>query len=458
MERKIFLSSTAKDLARCREAAASAIEDLDGYKCIRMEKFGARDWEADAFCRDKVNDCHVFVCILGFLHGSSPPGAVQSYTEREYEAAISANKPRLIFLAEESFQLLASHREPDEKWSKQQAFRARVKAERIVATFASPEDLARLVQQALHNLSPPTESGLGQDVFKLCDRGPQMNQFHSFLSDNLKRFPQLYLTPGEESECHDTFVERLIETKIKPIAVKRWGDQGGTVTFKRPDWVYDGDFLSLQYDLKVNLFTALDEDYCGSDLSPAALCEVGQSLYSALIIIQHRIHAGDWDDAAAELLKWYLSFWGGVGNIPSAPNFLVFLSIIYPEGRSSGSRTSFDKSRVQRELAEIAALEGASYSCLLMKELTCVKLTHVKDWFSRYLCHLYDDPTRQTMSEAVFTSNDGQVLDCLTMKEIQRKLKRLHEETQRRILGARGYSSSREDADEQGFHFPAVRG
>ena len=48
MARKtVFLSSTGKDLTEYREAAYKAIEGLDGYHCVRMEDFGARDWDAD---------------------------------------------------------------------------------------------------------------------------------------------------------------------------------------------------------------------------------------------------------------------------------------------------------------------------------------------------------------------------------------------------------------------------
>jgi hypothetical protein len=42
----VFLSSTFRDLAKHREVVIAAIESLDSYVCVCMEKFGARDWEA----------------------------------------------------------------------------------------------------------------------------------------------------------------------------------------------------------------------------------------------------------------------------------------------------------------------------------------------------------------------------------------------------------------------------
>jgi tetratricopeptide (TPR) repeat protein len=147
----VFLSSTAKDLAKYRDAVYKAIEGLEGYHCVRMEDFGARDWAADAFCRAKVAECDMFVGIVGHLYGSCPEGSEQSYTEREYEAAVQANKPRLVFLAPEDFPLPASLIEPDAQRAKQRAFREQVSSERIRDTFASPEDLAWRVVRAIRN-------------------------------------------------------------------------------------------------------------------------------------------------------------------------------------------------------------------------------------------------------------------------------------------------------------------
>lgn len=65
--RKVFLSSTAKDLYAYRDKVAAAINRLDGFKCIRMEEFGARDQRADAFCRSPsriaISPCSLSACV-----------------------------------------------------------------------------------------------------------------------------------------------------------------------------------------------------------------------------------------------------------------------------------------------------------------------------------------------------------------------------------------------------------
>lgn len=149
--RKVFLSSTARDLGEYREAVYREINRLEDYKCVWMEDFGARDREADEFCRQKVGECNIFVGIVGHCYGSCPKGSDKSYTEREYDVAVAADMPRLMFFAPEDFPVPANRIESSRKRNKQRAFRRRVSDERLHATFTSPEVLAEQVVLAIHN-------------------------------------------------------------------------------------------------------------------------------------------------------------------------------------------------------------------------------------------------------------------------------------------------------------------
>lgn len=149
--KKVFLSSTYKDLKEYREAAYKAIEKLDGYHCLPMENFGARDSEADDYCREEVIGCDLFVGILGHLYGSCPGGYSQSYTEREYDAAVNEGIPRLMFLASDEFHVPDNLREPQDKWDRQKTFRKRVSNDRIKASFTTPDNLASEIATAIHN-------------------------------------------------------------------------------------------------------------------------------------------------------------------------------------------------------------------------------------------------------------------------------------------------------------------
>ncbi|HEX3530535.1 MAG TPA: SUMF1/EgtB/PvdO family nonheme iron enzyme [Thermoanaerobaculia bacterium] len=168
--RKVFLSSTARDLGPCREAVFRAISKFDDFKIIQMEDFGARDQAADPFCRALVAECDVFVGLIGYLYGSSPPGGSVSFTVGEYEAAVEAGIPRLLFLASDTFPQIPTLREPDDLWQRQQLFRDRVKKECVVDFFDAPDPLATKVTAALRNLereeekAPRRPAGPEQDL------------------------------------------------------------------------------------------------------------------------------------------------------------------------------------------------------------------------------------------------------------------------------------------------------
>lgn len=147
----VFLSSTAKDLQPYRDAVAEAISKLEGYHCVRMEDFGARDGAAVEVCQAKVAESDLFVGLVGHLYGSRPKGRKVSYTELEYQEAKKKGKPRLMFIASDDFPLPARLREKEDAWQQQQKFRKQVGGERVVVFFNEPQKLATRVVEAIQN-------------------------------------------------------------------------------------------------------------------------------------------------------------------------------------------------------------------------------------------------------------------------------------------------------------------
>lgn len=155
--RTVFLSSTFKDLTEHRNAVLAAVNSLDGYKCIAMEQFGARDGIAVRFDREAVLRADLFVGIVGHIYGSVDVEKKKSYTELEFDAARAAGKPRLIFLSREDMSLPITLVESDEMRRRQTSFRARISAERVRDTFTSPADLAERVVRAISNWQNSSE-------------------------------------------------------------------------------------------------------------------------------------------------------------------------------------------------------------------------------------------------------------------------------------------------------------
>ncbi len=251
--RKVFLSSTGADLHAYREVAFVAIQKLDGWKCVRMEDFGARDWEVDTFCREQVRQCDLFVGIIGHRFGSGPNGSRQSYTQREYQAACEAGKPRLLYLAPDDFPIPANLLEPMPKIEAQAEFRSQLcgSGDRIVSRgFTSPDDLAKQIVIGIYNLddekrTTPDAAGylnlLWEDTAYIDIRGLKVGNeaVHRFRIDELYTPLTTVLAPAKgQRKGHD---ETPLEQRTAPLqkalenrCVVLVGDPGaGKTTFLR---------------------------------------------------------------------------------------------------------------------------------------------------------------------------------------------------------------------------------
>ncbi len=154
MRKTVFLSSTGTDLSAWR---AQVIEDLRGHDWFRldaMEEWGARSRPPVHLCRDRVAESHIFVGLIGHYRGWEPDGdnSLRSITEMEYDWAVDGNKPRLMFVAPDSFAGAAPASDGDAK-ARQQAFRTRLmKAETVdQRCFGSAHALSTAVLKALYN-------------------------------------------------------------------------------------------------------------------------------------------------------------------------------------------------------------------------------------------------------------------------------------------------------------------
>jgi hypothetical protein len=116
-----------------------------------MEDFGARNSSSVHFCQQRAAECDLFVGIIGHLYGSSPSGSSTSFTEIEYDSAIAARRPTLMFLSPNDFPLAADLVESDDRRESQRAFRRRINENTVRAAFSSPSELAWRVVQAIMN-------------------------------------------------------------------------------------------------------------------------------------------------------------------------------------------------------------------------------------------------------------------------------------------------------------------
>src|SRR5258708_26794967 len=89
---QVFVSSTFSDLRDERQAAVEAILSV-GHIPAGMELFAAGDESQMDVIKQWIDESDVYLLILGGRYGSVEPKSGKSYTQLEYEYALSKGKP-----------------------------------------------------------------------------------------------------------------------------------------------------------------------------------------------------------------------------------------------------------------------------------------------------------------------------------------------------------------------------
>ncbi|MGE5296150.1 MAG: DUF4062 domain-containing protein, partial [Solirubrobacterales bacterium] len=89
---QVFVSSTYSDLIAERQAAVEAILTA-GHIPAGMELFTSGDESQMDVIKQWIDESDVYLLILGGRYGSVEPKSGKSYTQLEYEYALSQNKP-----------------------------------------------------------------------------------------------------------------------------------------------------------------------------------------------------------------------------------------------------------------------------------------------------------------------------------------------------------------------------
>lgn len=133
-----FVSSTSLDLWEYRQAAREVINSYKGVPLAMEYFYGNRD-NPEILCEKEVSECDIFIGIYAHRYGSEPPGKDKSFTQIEYELAKKKSKECLCFIVEETHPWNPKYIEHDKK-DKLNQFLSRIKKEKTVAFFTSPDD------------------------------------------------------------------------------------------------------------------------------------------------------------------------------------------------------------------------------------------------------------------------------------------------------------------------------
>jgi hypothetical protein len=144
---QVFVSSTYTDLVEERRAIIQALLELDCFPA-GMEMFPAANEDQWTLIREVIDLSDYYVVVVGGRYGSVSAEGI-SYTEMEYDYAISRDIPVLGFVHADPGSIPASMTEldPDAR-EKLDAFRDKVMT-RMVKQYRTPDDLASVVSRGL---------------------------------------------------------------------------------------------------------------------------------------------------------------------------------------------------------------------------------------------------------------------------------------------------------------------
>jgi tetratricopeptide (TPR) repeat protein len=150
-----MVSSTARDLPEHREKVMHACLRLGMFHPEMMEHLSAMDADAVEASLRMVEKADIYLGVFGFRYGYVPAGADISITEMEYKRAVERGIPRLIFLMHDDHPLKAADVEVGGGAEKLKALKDRLKTDRVVGFFRSPDELLALVIQSLSEFRRP---------------------------------------------------------------------------------------------------------------------------------------------------------------------------------------------------------------------------------------------------------------------------------------------------------------
>lgn len=147
---QVFVSSTYTDLVEERQEVIQALLELD-LMPAGMELFPASDEDRWSLIKQVIDDSDYYLVIIGGRYGSVDEAGV-SYTEREYDYAISEDKPVLGFVHAKPDEIPAGKTEATEAArEKLEAFRAKVQ-QRMCKSWTTPDELGGVVSRSLVKL------------------------------------------------------------------------------------------------------------------------------------------------------------------------------------------------------------------------------------------------------------------------------------------------------------------
>jgi nucleoside 2-deoxyribosyltransferase len=141
---QVFISSTFRDLEDERSQVIQSLLELEAMPA-GMELFPASNDDQWTLIKGVIDECDYYLVVVAGRYGSIDSTDGLSYTEKEYDYAVSKGKPVMGFVHSDPGKLTAEKTEPtDDGKAKLEKFRSKVR-QRMCKDYRTPEDLRACV-------------------------------------------------------------------------------------------------------------------------------------------------------------------------------------------------------------------------------------------------------------------------------------------------------------------------
>lgn len=152
MLKKVYISSTYTDLKDQRHAVQQVLSEM-GFDVITFDDFGAIEDSPMNASKNAIKDSDIVLLLIAHSYGYIPPNTNKSIIELEYETAREYDKPILTFIIDEKIPWHINFISKGNERFLLESFKERIKANHIVASFESTDDLAAKVAVAVQKWS-----------------------------------------------------------------------------------------------------------------------------------------------------------------------------------------------------------------------------------------------------------------------------------------------------------------
>lgn len=153
MEKKyqVFVSSTYEDLIEERQKVIEALLSKNCFP-VGMEYFPAANDDQFTVIKKLIDRCDYYILIIGGRYGSTEPKSGKSYTQLEFEYAVSKNIPVASLYHAEPSKLLAERVELTDIGKQKLVEFKKIVQERLCDSWKEPYELAFKVNKSLDYL------------------------------------------------------------------------------------------------------------------------------------------------------------------------------------------------------------------------------------------------------------------------------------------------------------------